>query len=106
MALVVFVQQKDSLFGMVKETILLYGNGMDASGKIYVCEEGLVIKDKGETIRAPFEYVKMIAKVGELPLGKVAVEAEVYDQMGNRFSLALNMADGHFGLLRGLCPKA
>lgn len=50
--------------------------------------------------------MKMIAKVGELPLGKVAVEAEVYDQMGNRFSLALNMADGHFGLLRGLCPKA
>ncbi len=100
------MSQKDSTMGMVKETIMLYGNGMDQSGKIYVCESGLVIKDKGETIKAPFDYVKMLEKIGELPLGKVAVEAEVYDQMGNKFSLALNMADNHFDMLKRMCPKA
>jgi len=100
------MQQKDSQMGMVKETIMLYGNGMDQSGKIYVCEGGLVIKEKGETIKAPFDYVKMLEKIGKLPLGKVAVEAEVYDQMGNKFSLALNMADSHFDMLKRMCTKA
>ncbi len=101
------MRQKDSQMGFVKETIMLYGeNSMDESGKIYVCEEGLVVKDKGETIKAPFDYVRMLVKVGELPLGKVAVEAEIYDQMGTKFNMALNMADNHFDMLKKMCPKA
>ena len=100
------MRQKDSQMGFVKETIMLYGENMDQNGTIYVCESGLVIKDKGETIKAPFDYVKLLEKVGELPLGKVAVEAQVFDQMGTKFDLALNMAGQHLEVLKRLCPKA
>lgn len=99
------MRQKDSQMGFVKETIMLYGNNMDVCGNIYICENGIVVKNAGETIRAPFDYVKLLEKVGDLPLGKVAVEAQIYDQMGTKFDMALNMADSHLEMLQRLCKK-
>lgn len=98
--------QKDSVFGMVSESFPVFSNGMDQSGMIYVCEKGLVIKNEGEMIRAPFDYVRNLEKISDMPLGKWGIKMEVYDQVGTRYDLTLGMNDMHFNKLKKLCPKA
>lgn len=98
--------QKDSVFGMVSASYPVFSNGLDPSGTIYVCEKGLVIKNSGESIRAPFEYVRNLMKVSDMPLGKLGVKMEVYDQVGNRYDLAFGINDVHFNALKKLCPKS
>lgn len=98
--------QMDSIFGMVSNSYPVFSNGMDQSGTIYACEKGLVIKHGGETIRAPYEYVRNLMHVSEMPLGKWGVKMEVYDQVGNRFDLAFGMNDMHFNALKKMCPKS
>lgn len=98
--------QKDSVFGMVSQSFPVFSNGMDQSGTIYVCEQGLVIKNEGEFIRAPFDYVRNLVKVSDMPLGKWGVNMEVYDQVGNQYRLAFGINDVHFNQLKKLCPKS
>ena len=98
--------QKDSVFGMVSQSYPIFSNGMDQSGTIYACEKGLLIKHEGESIRAPYEYVRNLMKVSDMPLGKWGVKMEVYDQVGNRYDLAFGMNDMHFNQLKKLCPKS
>jgi hypothetical protein len=92
--------QKDDLLGEIKGKVLLYGNGLDASGDIILCEEGLIVRAEGNTIKAPFRYVTMFEKSKELPLGKVGVEMDIYDQSGIKHYFHVGMADQHFVALK------
>lgn len=98
--------QKDSVYGMVSQSFGLFENGLDQTGTIYVCEGGLVIKNLGQFIRAPFDYVKKLEQVEEMPLGRVSVIVQVFDQMGAEYNFATTMADMHLNALQRLCPKA
>jgi hypothetical protein len=98
--------QMDSVFGMVSQSYPIFSNGMDQSGTVYVCEKGLVIKHGGESIRAPFDYVRNLMKVSDMPLGKIGVKMEVYDQVGNRYDLAFGINDTHYNSLKKMCPKS
>lgn len=98
--------QKDSVYGMVSSSFPLYESGLDQSGMIYVCEGGLVIKNEGKMIRAPFDYVRKLEKVDALPLGKVSFIIKVFDQMGVEHDMASGMNDMHYDALVKLCPKS
>ena len=91
---------KDDILGEIKGKVLMYGNGLDASGEIILCEEGVIVRAEGNTIKAPFRYVTMFEKSKELPLGKVGVEMDVYDQSGNKHYFHVGMADQHFVALK------
>ncbi len=92
--------QKDDLLGEISGKVLLYGNGLDASGEIILCEGGLIVRAEGNTIKAPFRYVTMFEKSKELPLGKVGVEMDVYDQSGIKHYFHVGMAEQHFVALK------
>ncbi len=98
--------QKDSVYGMVSQSIGLFENGLDQTGTIYICEGGLVIKNSGQFIRAPLDYVKKLEQVEEMPMGRVSVIVQVFDQMGAEYNFATSMADMHLKVLQKLCPKA
>jgi hypothetical protein len=106
MAGVMDMAQKDSVYGMVSSSFPLYESGLDQSGMIYVCEGGLVIKNEGKMIRAPFDYVRKLEKVDALPLGKVSFIIKVFDQMGVEHDMASGMNDMHYDALVKLCPKS
>jgi hypothetical protein len=99
-------RQKDSVFGMVSQSFPIYEDGFDESGRIYVCESGLVVKKGDSLFRSPFEYVKKIEKVNELPLGKLSVIFKMYDQMGEVHDMAVGITDSHYYTLKKLCPNA
>jgi hypothetical protein len=101
-----FMPQKDSVYGMVSQSIGLFENGLDQTGTIYICEGGLVIKNSGQFIRAPLDYVKKLEQVEEMPMGRVSVIVQVFDQMGGEYNFATSMADMHLKVLQKLCPKA
>ena len=92
--------QKDDMLGEIKGKVLLYGNGLDSSGEIILCEEGLIVRAEGNTIKAPFRYVTMFEKSKDLPLGKVGVEMDVYDQSGNKHYFHAGIAEQHFTLIK------
>lgn len=98
--------QKDSVYGMVKDSYPIYEDAFEEAGKIYVCEGGLVFKYKNKYIRAPPDYVRKIEKVDELPLGKVSVIFKIYDQVGGEHDMAVGINDMHYLTLRKICPNA
>ncbi len=91
---------RDDFLGGIKGKVLMYGNGLDSSGEIILCEEGVIVRAEGNTIKAPFRYVTMFEKSKELPLGKVGVEMDVYDQSGNKHYFHVGMAEQHFVALK------
>lgn len=91
---------KDDILGEIKGKVLLYGNGLDASGEIILCEDGLIVRAEGNTIKAPFRYVTMFEKSKDLPLGKVGVEMDIYDASGIKHYFHAGMADQHFATLK------
>jgi len=98
--------QKDSIYGLVSESYPIFEDGFDQSGRIYLCEGGLVIKHNNKLIRTPYEYVKKLEKVSELPLGKVSVIFKVFDQMGQVYDMAVGLNDMHYDVLKKKCPNA
>ena len=96
--------QKDEVLGEIKGKIPVYKNGLDASGEIILCAEGLIVRAEGNTLKVPFRYVKMLGKSSDLPLGKVGVEMDVFDQMGEKHYFQFGMSDQHFMLLKKACP--
>ena len=98
--------QKDSVYGMVSQNIGLFENGLDQTGTIYICEKGLVIKNNGQFIRAPLEYVKKLEQVEEMPMGRVSVIVQCFDQLGAEYNFATAMSDMQLKALQKLCPKA
>ena len=91
---------KDDVLGEIKGKVPLYGNGLDASGEIILCEDGLIVRAEGNSIKAPFRYVTMFEKSKDLPLGKVGVEMDVYDASGNKHYFHAGMAEQHFTTLK------
>ncbi|VVB99242.1 Uncharacterised protein [uncultured archaeon] len=91
---------KDDVLGEIKGKIPLYGNGLDMSGEIILCEEGVIVRAEDNTIKVPFRYVTMFEQSKELPLGKVGVEMDVYDQSGNKHYYHVGMATQHFTTLK------
>ena len=98
--------QRDSVFGMVKESYPIFEDAFDEAGRIYVCEGGLVFKYKDKYIRAPADYVRKLEKVDELPLGKVSVILKIFDQTGLEHDMAVGINDMHYISLKKLCPNA
>ncbi len=97
--------QKDEILGEIKGKIPVYKNGLDASGEIILCEEGLIVHADGNTIKVPFRYVTMLEKSSDMPLGKVGVEMDIYDQTGQKHYFHFGMSDQHFMLLKKTCTK-
>jgi hypothetical protein len=97
-------KQVDSVLGEMRGKIPLYKNGLDSSGEIVLCERGVIVRAEGNTLRVPFSYIKMLEKASEMPLGKVGVEMEVFDQMGERHYFAFGMAEQHFTLIKRSMP--
>jgi len=97
--------QKDPVLGEIKGKIPIYKNGLDASGYIILCAEGLIVRADGNTLKVPFRYVQMLEKSSEMPLGKVGVEFEAYDQMGEKHYFTFGMSDHHFSMLKKACGK-
>lgn len=95
--------QSDPALGEIKGKIPVYKNGLDASGEIILCAEGIIVRADENTIKAPFRYVKMLEKSSDLPLGKVGVEMDVFDQMGEKHYFHFGMSDSHFLTLKKAC---
>lgn len=98
--------QKDSVYGMVSYSVNLFENGLEQTGTIYVCEKGLVIKNAGQFIRAPFDYVKKLEGVEEMPMGRMSVIVQCFDQLGAEYNFVTTMADMQLKALQKICPKA
>lgn len=98
-------EQKDPVLGLIKGKIPLYKNGLDMSGEIILCAEGLIVMAEGNTLKVPFRYVQMLEKASDMPLGKVGVEFEVYDQMGEKHYFNFGMSDQHFQTLKKATGK-
>ncbi|MCX8175171.1 MAG: hypothetical protein N3E51_03120 [Candidatus Micrarchaeota archaeon] len=96
---------KDEVLGEIKGRVPLYKDGLDVSGEIILCEEGLIVHCDGNTIKAPFRYVTMFEKSGELPLGKVSAEMDVYDQSGNKYYFHFALSDTHYNTIRRALGK-
>ena len=92
--------QKDDLLGEIRGKMPMYSNGLDASGEIILCEKGLIVRCCGDSVKAPFSYLKMLEKAGELPLGRVRAEIDVYDQLGQKHYFFFGFSDQHFVLLK------
>lgn len=92
----------DEALGEIKGKMPLYGNGLDASGEIVLCEDGVIVRFEGNTIKAPFRYITMLEKSHDLPLGKIGVEMDIYDQAGQKHYFHFGMADTHFITLKKL----
>ncbi|MEM4634215.1 MAG: hypothetical protein QW275_03610 [Candidatus Anstonellaceae archaeon] len=97
--------QVDPTYGEIKGKIPVYHNGLDVSGEIIVCEQGLIVRADDKTIKVPFHYVKMLEKSSDLPLGKVGVEMDVFDQLGQKHYFHFGMSDQHFLFLKKLVSK-
>lgn len=97
---------KDDVFGVILGKMPLYKNGLDMSGEIILCETGLIVRADGNSLRVPFGYVTMLEKISAMPLGKVGVEMEVFDQMGDKHSFNFGMSDQHFVMLKKACSKS
>jgi len=97
--------QVDPTYGEIRGKIPVYQNGLDMSGEIILCAQGLIIRADGNTIKVPFHYVKMLEKSSDLPLGKVGVEMDVFDQLGEKHYFHFGMSDQHFMLLKKTVPK-
>ncbi|MFA6214664.1 MAG: hypothetical protein WC717_05305 [Candidatus Micrarchaeia archaeon] len=98
-------EQRDETLGKILGKIPVYKNGLDSSGEIILCESGIIVRADGNTIRAPFSHVKILGKSADLPLGKVGVEMDVFDNMGEKHYFHLGMSDMHFGTLLRACGK-
>lgn len=97
--------QKDEALGEIKGKIPVYKNGLDMSGEIILCDTGIIVRAEGNTLKVPFRYVKMLEKSKDLPLGKVGVEMDVFDQMGEKHYYHFGMSDHHFMALKKACQE-
>ncbi len=96
---------RDPVLGAISGKIPVYKNGLDSSGEIVICEDGIIVHAEENTVKVPFRYVTMLEKSGELPLGKVGVEMDVFDQAGNKHYYHFGMSDQHFLTLKKSCSK-
>lgn len=96
---------RDPVLGVIRGKIPVYKNGLDASGDIILCEDGIIVKAEGDTVKVPFRYVTMLEKSRDLPLGKIGVEMDVFDQAGNKHYYHFGMSDSHFLTLKKACSK-
>jgi hypothetical protein len=98
-------EMKDETLGTIKGKIPVYQNGLDESGEIIICENGIIVRADGNTIRAPYTHVKILGKSVDMALGKVGVEMDVFDQMGEKHYYHIGMSDMHFAALQRACGK-
>lgn len=96
---------KDDQLGEIKGKIPVYKNGLDSSGEIILCEEGIIVRSDGNTVKSPFRFITMLAKASDLPLGKVSVELEAFDHMGQKHYFMFGMSDSHFLTLKKAAKK-
>ena len=98
-------EKKGGAYGAIKAKMPLYKNGLDASGEITLFESGVSVRAEGSTVTVPFSYVKIFEKISDMPLGKIGVEMQVFDQMGYEHNFSFGMGDSHFQMLKRACGK-
>ncbi len=98
-------EMKDDVLGTIKGKMPVYKNGLDSSGEIILCESGIIVHTEGNTLRVPFSHVKILGTSGDMPLGKVGVEMDVFDQMGDKHYFHFGMSDMHLNTLKRACEK-
>ncbi|VVC02227.1 Uncharacterised protein [uncultured archaeon] len=96
---------RDDVLGEIKGKMPLYKNGLDVSGEIILCENGLIVRADGNTLKAPFNYVTLLEKISAMPLGKVGVEMGMSDMMGDSHSFKFGISEQHFMALKKACSK-
>jgi hypothetical protein len=70
------------------------------NGEIIICEKGVIVRAGGNTIKTPYSYIKMLEKSGDLPMGRVTAEMDVYDQLGQKHYFQFGISDMHFNGLK------
>ena len=95
----------DPMLGEIKGKMPLYKNGLDISGEIILCAEGIIVRAEDNSLKVPFQYIQAIEKSSQMPLGKVGVELEVYDHMGDKHRFSFAMSDNHFNILKKAAGK-
>jgi hypothetical protein len=83
----------------------VYKNGLDESGEISLCESGVIVKAEGSTLKVPFSYVRTLERISEMPLGKIGVEMQVFDQMGYEHNFTFGISESHFRSLKAALGK-
>lgn len=98
-------EARDEILGQIKGKMPMYKNGLDYSGDILLCESGIIIASKEHSIKAPFTHVVMLEKSSDMPLGKVQIELEVFDMLGQKHYIQTGISDIHFLALKKACKK-
>jgi len=96
-------EMADETLGTIKGKIPIYRNGLDESGEIVICEKGIIVHADGNTLRAPYTHVKILGKSVDMALGKVGVEMDVFDNLGEKHYYHIGMSDMHFAALQKAC---
>ena len=96
---------KDEVLGEIKGKMPLYKNGLDVSGEIILCENGIIVRADGNTLKVPFNYVTGLENISTMPLGKIGVEMDVSDMMGDKHSFKFGISEQHFMALKKACSK-
>ena len=98
--------KKDEVLGEIRGKMPLYANGFDNYGEIILCEKGFIIRAEGNTLRVYFHLVSMLAKATEeMVMGKVGVELEALDPLGEKHYYHFSMSEPHFNALKAACGK-
>ena len=50
--------QTDPVLGEIKGKIPVYKNGLDSSGEIILCAEGIIVRAEGNTLKVPFRSAR------------------------------------------------
>ena len=96
----------DDFLGEIKGRMPMYSNGLDSSGEIILCEKGVIVRSGGNSIKAQFSYIKMFEKAGDLPMGRVRAEMDIFDQMGQKHYFYFGFSDLHFATLKKAMSQA
>ena len=98
-------EMRDESLGVIKGKIPIYSNGLDESGEIILCEGGIIVRSGGDNVRAPFTHVKILGKSVDMALGKVGVEMDVFDHLGEKHYYHIGMSDMHYAALQKACGQ-
>ena len=96
---------KDSMLGDILDELPIYKSGFDRSGEILLCRNGIIVRHNGETVKAPFEYVKYIDATDKMALGRVRANVNIFDQIHGNMDLVFEISDMHFEKLLKACGK-
>jgi len=85
--------EESTFLGKYIETVPLYTNVMEESGKFIFYDKGFRIIHKNEDFKAPYSYITNIERIGGMTLGRVKVRLVAYDMFGNKYDMNVVMTE-------------